>query len=116
MTRLEGVHVGEAQAMELFYSYSKLRRDTSEVEQKIGVIVDELGNLALAITLASTYVWRTPRLQANIKSYLPEYRRRRQELLQRKPERLIHQYGESVLTTWKHLIKQFTARVQQRRS
>ena len=43
---------------------------------------------------------RTPRLQSDITVYLLEYRRRRRELLKRKPESLIHQYSESVLTTW----------------
>ncbi|KAI9773490.1 MAG: Kinesin light chain 3, partial [Geoglossum umbratile] len=103
MTRLDGVHVGEmeeAQAAELFYRYSRLQRDDRGVEDEIKAIVKELGHLALAVTLAATYVGRTPRLQSNIKAYLPEYRRRRHELLSRKPESLIHQYSESVLTTW----------------
>jgi nucleoside phosphorylase/tetratricopeptide (TPR) repeat protein len=103
MTRLEGVRVGEmeeAQAAELFYRYSQLQRDNHSIEDEIKAIVKELGHLALAVTLAATYVGRTPRLQSNIKIYLPEYRRRRHELLSRKPERLIHQYSESVLTTW----------------
>ncbi|KAH0562801.1 hypothetical protein GP486_002573 [Trichoglossum hirsutum] len=103
MTRLDGVHVGEmeeAQAAELFYRYSRLQRDDRGVEDEIRAIVKELGHLALAVTLAATYVGRTPRLQSNIKAYLPEYRRRRHELLSRRSESLIHQYSESVLTTW----------------
>jgi tetratricopeptide (TPR) repeat protein len=103
MTRLEGVQVGEmkeAQAAELFYRSSRLQRDDQGVKDEIKAIVKELGYLALAVTLAATYVGRTPRLQSNIKAYLPEYRRRRHELLSRKPESLIHQYSESVLTTW----------------
>jgi hypothetical protein len=63
-------------------------------------IVKELGCLALAVMLAATYVRSTPRLQSNIQAYLPEYRQRRRELLRRKPESLVHQYSESVLTTW----------------
>ena len=103
MTRLQGVQVGdmeEAQAAELFYRYSRLRRDDYAIEHEVKTIVKELGHLALAVTLASTYVGRTPRLQSDITVYLPEYRRRRRELLKRKPESLIHQYSESVLTTW----------------
>ncbi|KAF2804628.1 TPR-like protein [Mytilinidion resinicola] len=103
MTRLEGVQVGdmeEAQAAELFYKYSRLRRDNQDIEHEVRAIVKELGYLALAVTLASTYVGRTPRLQSDVKAYLPEYRQRRRELLKRKPESLIHQYSESVLTTW----------------
>ncbi|PVH90155.1 hypothetical protein DM02DRAFT_79756, partial [Periconia macrospinosa] len=103
MTRLEGVQVGEmegAQAAELFYRYIRLPRDNVEIHEEVKEIVKELGCLALAVTLAGAYVGTTPRLQTNIKAYLPEYRRRRRELLQRKPESLVHQYSESVLTTW----------------
>ena len=60
----------------------------------------ELGHLALAITLAGSYVTATPRLQADITDYLPEFRARRKELLAQQPKWLVHQYGESVLTTW----------------
>jgi hypothetical protein len=111
MTRLEGVQVGdmeEAQAAELFYRYSRLRRDNHDVEYAVKAIVKELGYLALAVTLSSTYVGRTPRLQSDITAYLPEYRRRRRELLKRKPESLIHQYSESVLTTWE-TVKKYNA-------
>ncbi|KAJ5875173.1 TPR-like protein [Penicillium subrubescens] len=103
MTRLEGVEVGEMddlEAEELFYRYSRLERNDKGIEVEIKGIVRELGLLALAISLAATYVWRTPRLQSNIKGYLPDYRRRRNELLSRKPESLIYQYSESVLATW----------------
>ncbi|PVH90208.1 hypothetical protein DM02DRAFT_636994, partial [Periconia macrospinosa] len=103
MTRLEGVQVGEmegAQAVELFYRYTRLPRDDVEIHDEVKKIVKELGCLALAVTLAGAYVGTTPRLRSNIKAYLPEYRQRRRELLQRKPESLVHQYSESVLTTW----------------
>jgi hypothetical protein len=93
MTRLEGVQVGEmekTQAAKLFYRSSQLQRDDQGVEDEIKAIIKELGYLALAVTLTATYVGRTPRLQSNIKAYLPEYRRRRHELLSRKPESLIH--------------------------
>ena len=93
MTRLDGVQVGEmevAQAAELFHRYSRLPRDNPGTEDDVLAIVKELGYLALAITLAATYVGTTPRLQSNIKAYLPEYRQRRQKLLSQKPESLIH--------------------------
>ena len=103
MTRLGGVHVKEmmeeAQATELFYRYSQLQRHSQSVGDEIRTIVKELEYLALAVTLAATYVGRTPRLQSDIAAYLPDYRRRRRELLNRKPESLVHQYSESVLTT-----------------
>jgi hypothetical protein len=60
MTRLEGVPVGEmeeAQAAKLFYRYSQLRRQDQDVEHtEVKTIVKELGYLALAVTLAGTYV------------------------------------------------------------
>ena len=60
----------------------------------------ELGHLALAITLAGSYVSVTPRLSSDFRRYLPKYRQRRKELLQRRPKHHMHQYGESVLSTW----------------
>ncbi|OCL01597.1 hypothetical protein AOQ84DRAFT_218213 [Glonium stellatum] len=103
MTMLEGVNVGEMdeqQAVDLFYESSRPMKRDNKTEEEVGCIVKELGYLALAINLAGTYVSRTPRLLFDIRGYLPEYRRRRQELLGRKPEKLVHQYGKSVLTTW----------------
>jgi tetratricopeptide (TPR) repeat protein len=103
MTRLDAVCVGEmdeAQAVELFYRHSRILRDDVGMKSEVKVIVKELGCLALAVMLAAAYVGTTPRLQSNIKAYLPEHRQRRQELFSRKPESLVHQYSESVLTTW----------------
>jgi hypothetical protein len=74
------------------------------VEKEIMLTVQELGYLALAITLAITLagsnVAATPRLRSDIRSYLPEYRERRRQLLGMKARKLIHRYGESVLSTW----------------
>ncbi|KAF7446623.1 hypothetical protein A1F99_099140 [Pyrenophora tritici-repentis] len=103
MTRLQGVQVGEmeaGQAAELFQKYAKIPEYNMTTKDEILCIVKELGCLALAVTLAATYVGSTPRLQSNIEAYLPEYRQRRRELLLRKPVSLVHQYSESVLTTW----------------
>ena len=103
MTILEGVEVGqldEPQAIDLFYQCSGVRKHDPEIEDGVRQIVQELGCLALAVNLAGTYVAETPRLRANVKGYLSEYIQRRQELLNRKPRKLIHQYSESVLTTW----------------
>lgn len=66
----------------------------------MGRFIKELGYLALAITLAGSYVSVTPRLSSNIGRYLPEYRQRRKELLQRRPRQHVHRYGASVLSTW----------------
>lgn len=103
MTQLDGVQVGEmeeAQATELFYSYSRLPRTDVGIEDEVKAIVRELGCLALAVTLAGSYVGTTERLQSDVKGYLQEYRQRRRELLERKSKRIVHQYSESVLTTW----------------
>lgn len=56
--------------------------------------------MALAITLAGWYVAATPRLRGDLSQYLLEYRQRRREALAQRPSWLIHQYGDSVLTTW----------------
>lgn len=61
-------------------------------------IIIELGSLALAVTLAATYVGLTPRLHSDVEEYLPECRKRRRKLLQRKPESLVYKYSESMLT------------------
>ncbi|KAI4113691.1 MAG: hypothetical protein LQ338_008128 [Usnochroma carphineum] len=100
ITQLEAVEVGEmepSEAMELFRRSAKL---TEAARDEIGEIVKELGYLALAITLAGSYVSVTPRLSSDIGRYLPEYRQRRKEMLQRRPKQHVHRYGESVLSTW----------------
>lgn len=102
MSRLDGARVGEieeTQASELFYSYSQLPRDDPGIGDEIKATVKELWHFALAVTPAATYVGTILRLQPNIKTYLPEYMRRRYDLLSQKPESLVHQYSESVLTT-----------------
>ncbi|EUC44359.1 hypothetical protein COCMIDRAFT_98402 [Bipolaris oryzae ATCC 44560] len=97
-----GVQVSEMeaeQAVKLFQKYARLPRLDETARGEVMRIVAELGCLALAVTLAATYVGLTPRLQSDITEYLPEYLQRRQELLERKPS-LVHQYSASVLTTW----------------
>jgi tetratricopeptide (TPR) repeat protein len=103
MSPLEGVEVGEmdeSQAMELFFRLSTLNDRLQGIEDEVKPIVKELGYLALAITLAGTYVAQTPRLISNIRQYLPDFRQRRRELLNQKPRDLVDQYSDSVLTTW----------------
>ena len=103
MTALEALEAADmepAEAVELFRSSAKLGQTGSEVEEEILLIVKELGYLALAVTLASSYVAATPRLSSDLGQYLPEYRDRRKQLLNRKPQKYIHRYGESVLSTW----------------
>ena len=103
MTSLEAVEVADmkpAEAVELFRNSTKLTQTRLDVEKEIMLIVQELGYLALAITLAGSYVAATPRLRSDIRLYLPEYRERRKQLLGMKAKKLIHRYGESVLSTW----------------
>jgi hypothetical protein len=56
-----------APAAELFQKYAKISRYDAGVEGAMLPVVRELGCLALAVTLAPTYVGSTPRLQ-NTKS------------------------------------------------
>lgn len=100
MTELQAVKVEQletAEAVELFCCCSKLQ---SPQEQEVLAIIEQLGCLALAISLAGAYVAATPHLRSDIHQYLLEYQERRKILLSQKPKRHIHQYGESVLTTW----------------
>ncbi|KAF1828162.1 hypothetical protein BDW02DRAFT_271760 [Decorospora gaudefroyi] len=113
LTSLEVVKVAEMEAAEattLFKKCSKIDCKGDD-EATINEIVDELGYLALAVCLSGTYISNTPRLKLNLRKYLDEYRTRRKEILARKPNRLVHQYGESVLTTWETT---FDAVAQQR--
>ena len=103
ITPLDSVQVGElepSEAVELFRRTAKMTALDIETTEETGRIVKELGYLALAIILAGSYVSMTPRLKSDVKRYLPEYERRRKELLQRRPKWHVHQYGESVLSTW----------------
>jgi hypothetical protein len=103
MTSLEIIEVAEmewGEAIELFIRSAKISQLPVATTAEIKLIMEELGFLALAISLAGSYVSVTPRLRSNIRLYLPEYRERRKQLLAQKPKRLVHRYGENVLTTW----------------
>jgi tetratricopeptide (TPR) repeat protein len=103
MTELEAVKVGEmekSEAVDLFYMCSRLQSKEPGDAEEVSTITEELGKLALAITLAGSYVAVTPRLRSNIRLFLPEYRTRRKKLLSMRAKKLIHQYGGSVLSTW----------------
>jgi NB-ARC domain len=103
ITRMEAVEVAEmepTEATELLISSAKLKNWNQEAEEEANLIVEELGCHALAITLAGSYVAATPRLSSDLRRYLPGYRAQRKKLLSRKPTRNIHQYRESVLSTW----------------
>lgn len=103
MSRLGGLEVAEMtseEAITLFLKEAEITAVTGEQKAEVALIAEEVGYLALAVSLAGAYVAATPRLRTDITLYLPEYRRRRRELLDQKPEQLVHQYGASVLTTW----------------
>ncbi|KAL9591408.1 MAG: hypothetical protein Q9179_007754, partial [Wetmoreana sp. 5 TL-2023] len=103
ITQLEAVEVAEmeaSEATELFKRSANMKEAGQDILGEIGEIVKELGCLALAITLAGSYVSVTPRLRSDITRYLPQYRQRRKELLQLRPKQYVHRYGESVLSTW----------------
>ncbi|KAB8356490.1 hypothetical protein FH972_024073 [Carpinus fangiana] len=95
--------IEEPKAIDLFKKYVKLKNDKQEVEVKL--IVKELGYLALAVTLAGFYISQTPDLTLDLRNYLPRYRRQRKHLLDQRPRKVVHQYGESVLTTWEALFE-----------
>ncbi|KAL9132072.1 MAG: hypothetical protein Q9175_006610 [Cornicularia normoerica] len=87
ITRREAVKVADmesSEAVELFQRCVKMQDPGPDVTMEVGRIVQELGYLALAITLAGSYVSVTPRFSADIRRYLPEYRQRRTELLRRR--------------------------------
>ena len=102
MTGLEAAAVGGMEplkAMEILQRAAKMKQIGLAAREEMRKITEELGYLALAITLAGSYVSMTPRLQSDITRYLSEYWWRRNELLQRRPQRYVHRYGKSVLTT-----------------
>jgi hypothetical protein len=70
------------------------------VNKEVLQIISEPGKLALAITLAGSYIAATPRLRSDIHLYLSEYHKRRKHLLSTKASKQIHRYGESILSTW----------------
>jgi hypothetical protein len=98
----EGVNVGELeepQAIDLFLKCAEIP-STEKTEAEAQAIVNELGCLALAITISGTYVSQTPRLSSHLPAYLEDYRQRRQALLAEQPDDLIDRYGHSVMTVW----------------
>jgi tetratricopeptide (TPR) repeat protein len=110
MTRLPSVEVGSmelSEAVDLFSTCSECDGTTHEDHAKIEMIVQELGCLALAVTLAGSYVSET---HLELSQYLEEYRQRRKELLGEVPKNLIYEYNESVLTTWESSFEAITQR------
>ena len=85
---LEAIEVADtelSEAVELFQRCAKIKEKGQDVEVEVGQMVKELGFLALAVTLAGSYVSMTPRMSSNIPGYLPGYSQWRKELLCRRP-------------------------------
>jgi len=100
-SNLEPVEVGDlspGEATELFLRCAKTRKPGANTSEEVATIVEELGCLALAVTLAGAYVAATDHI--GIKDFLSKYRGRRIGVLERKATRNAHNYQESVLTTW----------------
>ncbi|KFA82002.1 hypothetical protein S40288_08003 [Stachybotrys chartarum IBT 40288] len=99
----EGVHIKElekAQAAELFQKCAKLKQVDKRIEDGINEITKRLGYLALAITLAGSYVSQRPTMASDLSRFILDYDAQRQSLLKHKPRKLIEQYEDSVMTTW----------------
>ena len=111
MTSLPPIQVGSmmvSEAVELFSTCSGYDSTTDQAKiEMIEMIVQELGCLALAITLAGSYVSET---HLELDKYLEEFRHRRKEMLDEKAENLVHGYSKSVLATWESSFRAITKR------
>ncbi|KAI8679350.1 hypothetical protein NCS57_00213000 [Fusarium keratoplasticum] len=87
------------EAARLFLACAKIEGATEDTEKQAELIAEELGYLPLALTIAGSYVARTPRLAADLSGYLKEHRERK-ELLRQEPQQLIDMYGRSLMSTW----------------
>ncbi|KAK3669152.1 hypothetical protein LTR78_010965 [Recurvomyces mirabilis] len=56
----------------MFMRCGKLGDAAGSVRTETALIVAELDDLALAVTLADAYVAATPRIRSNLADYLPE--------------------------------------------
>ena len=77
MTMGEAVEVADmelSEGIEPFQPCAKIQNPERDLKAEVDRIVKELGCLALAITLAGSYVSVTPRISSNIRRDLSEYR------------------------------------------
>ena len=84
MMALKAVVIGEmepSEAIKLLQWMVKMWEVKPEAREEIKKTMEELGYLALGVILANAYVSMTPRLQLDIRRYLPKYRQWRKELL-----------------------------------
>lgn len=96
--------LSKVEAAELLTKCAKLKTTGEEVEMEVIPIVQELGCLALAVSLAGSYIGKTPRLSSNLMLYLPEYKAHRQRLWRAEQEayamhKLVHAWSHDRLET-----------------
>jgi tetratricopeptide (TPR) repeat protein len=92
--------MSEDEAIQVFRQCARLEQTSEQGSRDILAIVQELGCLALAVTLAGSYVHETPGMSSDLGLYLTEFKVHREQLLGQRAHRVVHQYGESVLSTW----------------
>jgi tetratricopeptide (TPR) repeat protein len=92
--------MSEDEAIQVFRQCARLEQRSEQGRRDILAIVQELGCLALAVTLAGSYVHETPGMSSDLGLYLTEFKVHREQLLGQRAHRVVHQYGESVLSTW----------------
>ena len=103
ISTFEGVYVGEleeSESVKLFLDCAEIQPSRENVVNEAKLIENELGYLALAISMAGKYVSQTRRLSSNLSAYLEDFRRRRRALLSEPPEKLTEKYHHSVMAVW----------------
>ncbi|KAK2605986.1 hypothetical protein QQS21_003612 [Conoideocrella luteorostrata] len=102
MSTFNGVLVSELkepQSVELFLRCAEIE-PSQDATDEAGRIVKELGNLALAVSMAGSYISQTPRLSSNLRAYLDDFRRQREVLLSKMPDENEMNYSHSVMAVW----------------
>lgn len=92
--------MSENEAMQLFRTCAKLSDISYETDQTVREIAQELGCLALAVTLAGAYVYESHWRSSDLSQYLQDYRTQRKHILSQHARRHEHQYSYSVLNAW----------------
>ncbi|CAI4213197.1 unnamed protein product [Parascedosporium putredinis] len=84
--------LGFDEAVDLFKRCANLPSTVGENDCAVGSIVTEVGCLALAVSMAGSYISCTPGLSNNLSPYLDELRQERSNLLARYSQRLTGKY------------------------
>ena len=102
LSTFDGIEVGELleeEATDIFFNCANIKGPKVDQRNEAKLIVDELGYLALAISLAGAYVRQKPRLSSNLPLFLKEYRQQRKKLLDSKAP-ATQQYAKNIMTAW----------------